>query len=66
MRDLELTLWSTVMSLWVDAGLLWDLGVAWGKPESQGPALSQAVPPQVATLPLGQRCCPILGREQGS
>ena len=34
MRDLEPTLWSTVMSLRVDVGLLWDLGAAGGKPES--------------------------------
>lgn len=41
-------------------------GVVWGKPESQGPALSQAVPPWLATLPLGRHCCPTLEREQGS
>lgn len=66
MRDLELTLWSTAISLCVDMGFLWDLGVVWGKPESQGPALSQAVPPWLATLPLGRHCCPTLEREQGS
>lgn len=58
MRDLELTLWSTAISLCVDMGFLWDLGVVWGKPESQGPALSQAVPPWLGDTASGQTLLP--------